>query len=129
MRRAFKILAQICKCNVSGSISDIYLLNHGQMHKMQFFIYFIVINNILEDAVFWSDSSLNSIIGIPYQSLVFTKQIIGCYPLSKNKKITPYKAWIIIFDGFSCLFPLYFWCFREGHWVDILQGLILLTRH
>ena len=86
MRRAFKILAQICKCNVSGSISGIYLLNHGQMHKMQFFIHFIVINIILEDVLFWSDSSLNSIIGLPYQSLVFTKQIIGCYPLSKNKR-------------------------------------------
>ena len=84
------------------------------MHKMQFFIYFIVINIILEDVLFWSDSSLNSIIGLPYQSLVFTKQIIGCYPLSKNKNITTYKAWIIIFDGFSCLFPLYFWCFRGG---------------
>ena len=41
MWRAFKIHVQICKCNacnVSGSISDIYLLNHGRMHKMQFFL-------------------------------------------------------------------------------------------
>ena len=96
------------------------------MHEMQLF-YFIANHIILEDVSFWSDSSLDSIIGLLISAQIFTK-IIGYYPLSINetddnslKSLDNHFKWVSVYRW--CIF----FVLGKRYWEDCSPRAHLLN--